>query len=38
MAGGGGDFERALGAFLAFDIGKIERRSACFQNYRLRPR
>src|SRR5215471_13410449 len=32
------DFERALGAFLTFDVGQIEHRAARLQNFRLRPR
>jgi hypothetical protein len=38
VATGRSDFESALGAFLAFDIGEVEQRSARFQNFRLRPR
>jgi len=35
---GGGDFERALGALLAFDVGKVERHAVDFADFRLRPR
>ena len=38
MTACGRHFERALGAFLAFDVGEIDYRSACFQNFRLQPR
>src|SRR5215813_9795731 len=38
MAAGGGDFERALGAFLTLDVGKVERRPGRFQDFGLRPR
>ncbi len=38
MAAGGGDFERALGAFLAFDVGEVERQALDLANFRLRPR
>src|SRR5215472_18576891 len=38
MTAAGGDFERALGAFLAFDVGEVERWSTRFQNFWLRPR
>ena len=38
VAVGRGDFERALGAFLPFDVSEAEQRSARFQNFRLRPR
>jgi hypothetical protein len=38
MAAGGGDFERALGAFLTLDVGEIEDGSARFQNFWLWPR
>jgi hypothetical protein len=34
---GRSDFEGALGAFLALDVGEIEHRSCRFQNFRLRP-
>ena len=38
VAAGRGDFERALGAFLALDVGEVERRTVHFENFRLRPR
>ena len=38
VAAGGGDFERALGAFLALDIGEVERRAIHFEDLWLRPR
>jgi len=31
-------FERALGAFLAFDVGEVEGRARGFENLRLRAR
>ncbi len=37
VAAGRRDFERPLGAFLALDVGQIERRSGGFENLRLRP-
>ena len=38
MAAGGRHFERALGAFLALDVGKIGEPAGGFQDLRLRPR
>ena len=38
MSAGGCDLERALGAFLALDVGEIEHRARCFKDLRLRPR
>ena len=38
MAAGGRDLQRALGAFLALDVGKVERGVGNFENFRLRPR
>src|SRR5690348_12005873 len=38
MAAGGSHFERALGALLALDIGKVERHALEFADLRLRPR
>jgi hypothetical protein len=38
MAAGGGDFERALGALLAFDVGEVERHAVAFADLGLRPR
>ena len=38
MAAGGGDFERALGALLALDVGEIERHAVELADLRLRPR
>ena len=38
MSAGGGDFERALGALLALDVGKIERHAVEFADLGLRPR
>ena len=38
VAAGRGDFERALGAFLALDVGEIERGARGFEDLRLRPR
>ena len=38
MTAGGRYFERALGAFLALDVGEIGGRSARFQNRGLRAR
>src|SRR4029077_4139741 len=35
---GRSDFEGALGAFLALDVGEIEQGSCRFQDFRLRPR
>ena len=37
MAAGGGDFERALGALLTFDVGKVERQVVELADARLRP-
>ena len=37
VAAGGGDFEGALGAFLALDIGEVERRAIHFEDLWLRP-
>jgi hypothetical protein len=34
----GGDFERALGAFLSLDVGKIERQLFLFADFRDGPR
>ena len=36
MSAGGGDFERALGAFLSLDIAQIEQRCAGLLHFRLR--
>ncbi len=38
VAAGRRHFERALGAFLALDVGEIEHGPLHFQNFRLRPR
>ncbi len=38
VASGRGDFERALGAFLALDIGEVDGRAIHFEDLRLRPR
>ena len=38
VAAGRRDFERALGAFLALDVGEVERRAVGFEDFRLRPR
>jgi hypothetical protein len=38
MAAGGRDFERALGAFLALDVGEVESDASCLEDFRLRPR
>ena len=38
VTAGRGHFERAFGAFLALDVGKVERRPAHLQDFRLRPR
>ena len=38
VAAGRGDFERALGAFLALDVGEVERDASCLEDFRLRPR
>ena len=38
VAAGRGDFERALGAFLALDIGEVDGRAIYFEDLRLRPR
>jgi hypothetical protein len=38
VAAGGGDFERAFGALLAFDVGKVERQAIHFEDFRLWPR
>jgi hypothetical protein len=37
MAAGGRDFERALGAFLALDVGEVESDASCLEDFRLRP-
>ena len=38
VAAGRGDFERALGAFLALDIGEVDGRAIHFEDLWLRPR
>ena len=38
MPAGGRHFERAFGAFLAFDVGKVGEPADGFQDLRLRPR
>jgi predicted metal-dependent hydrolase len=38
MPAGGGDLERALGAFLALDVGKVERHAVDLAHLRLRAR
>ncbi len=38
MAAGGGDFERAFGAFLTLDVGEVGRGVGDFKDSRLRPR
>ena len=38
MAAGGGDLERALGAFLALDVLEIDQRAAGLADLRLRAR
>jgi hypothetical protein len=38
VAAGGCDFERAFGAFLALDVGEVERDASCLEDFRLRPR
>jgi hypothetical protein len=38
VAAGGRDFERALGAFLALDVGEVESDASCLEDFRLRPR
>jgi hypothetical protein len=37
MAAGRGDFERALGALLAFDVGQVEMHAVELADLRLRP-
>ena len=37
VAAGGGDFERALGAFLALDVGEVDCWAVHFEDLRLRP-
>ena len=38
MTAGGGDFERALSAFLSLDVGEIERHAGDLAHFRLRAR
>ncbi len=38
VAAGGRDFERALGAFLTFDVGEIGHHARGLEDLRLRPR
>jgi hypothetical protein len=38
VAASGRDFERALGAFLALDVGEVDSDASCLEDFWLRPR